>query len=70
MTYTVQTIASGPDWPEDPRLRFKYRHESKEGFPCAQLFFDARRDAGQYARLVGWMDGKPTVLDEAPGAGG
>ena len=63
MTFTIQTNPSGPDYPEDPALHFKYRYESRDGHPCAQPVFDARREAGQYARLVGWENERPTILD-------
>lgn len=61
-TYTIQTDPNGPDWPEDPAMRFKHLRFSRDGHPLAQTVFDDLRRRGQYARLVRWMDEEPTVV--------
>ena len=65
MTFTIQTDPNGPDWNDDRAFQFKYRYESREGHPCAQPVFDARKQTGQYARLVGWENERPSVLEVA-----
>ena len=51
-------------WSDDPNMRFRYRHYSKDGHRTAQEVFDKLRKKGHKVHLVRWEGGRVVARAE------
>jgi hypothetical protein len=56
--YVIVEADNKSGWTDDPALRFKYRHYSKDGHRTAQEVFEKLCKQGRKVHLVRWTGGR------------